>query len=120
MDIYAANIETVTVVAGGRAMIPTGFSIAVPDGYEAQVRSRSGLARDGIVVANSPGTVDADYRGEVQIILANYGTDDFLVHPKDRIAQLVIAPVMQAEWQVVDVLPPTTRGAGGFGHTGRQ
>ncbi|MBC8143146.1 MAG: dUTP diphosphatase [Armatimonadetes bacterium] len=120
MDIYAANADTVTVSAGGRAVIPTGFSIAVPDGYEAQVRSRSGLALRGIVVANSPGTVDADYRGEVQIILANHGTDDFSVSQGDRIAQLVIAPVMQVAWEAVDELPPTTRGAGGFGHTGRH
>ncbi len=120
MDICAATTEPTMVSAGGRAMIPTGFSIAVPEGYEAQVRSRSGLARDGIVVANSPGTVDADYRGEVQVILANHGTNDFPVHPGDRIAQLIIAPVMRAEWEVVDTLPPTTRGAGGFGHTGRH
>ena len=120
MDIHAANAEPVIIPAGERATIPTGFAVAVPDGYEAQVRSRSGLARDGIVIANSPGTVDADYRGEVQIIVANHTAQDFVIHSGDRIAQLVIAPVVMAEWEVVDELPTTTRGAGGFGHTGRQ
>ena len=120
MDIYAAVAEPVTILPGERVMIPTGFALAVPEGYEAQVRSRSGLARDGIIVANSPGTVDADYRGEVQIILANLSADNFFVNQGDRIAQLVIAPVITAQWDVVDELPPTPRGAGGFGHTGRQ
>lgn len=120
MDIHAANAEPLTIPANGRALVPTGFALAVPQGFEAQVRSRSGLAVSGIVVANSPGTIDADYRGEVQIILANHTAQDFVVQQGDRIAQLVIAPVVTAQWEVVDELPPTVRGAGGFGSTGRQ
>lgn len=121
MDIYAAIMESMTIPAGGRGVVPTGFCIAVPGGYEAQVRPRSGLARDfGITVANSPGTIDADYRGEVQIILINHGTADFLVQHGDRVAQLVIAPVAQAHFEVVAELSQTVRGGGGFGHTGRQ
>ena len=121
MDVCAANDAPITIPAGRQAVIPTGFAIAVPDGYEAQVRPRSGLARNhGIMVTNSPGTIDADYRGEVQILLTNLGTQDFSVNRGDRIAQLVVAPVMRVEWETVETLPDTTRGAGGFGHTGRQ
>jgi dUTP pyrophosphatase len=121
MDIYAANPTPVSLQPGERGIIPTGFRIAVPDGYEAQVRPRSGLARDfGIDIANSPGTIDADYRGEVQIILINHGSEAFVIERGDRIAQLVIAPVLQVDWEEVDSLDETVRGAGGFGHTGRR
>jgi len=100
-------------------MVPTGFAIAVPRGFEAQVRPRSGLAlRHGIVLPNAPGTIDSDYRGEIQVIVMNTGRDPFTVRRGDRIAQLVIAPVAQAEWCEVDALDETARGAGGFGHTG--
>lgn len=121
MDVLAANDTSVTIPAGGRSVIPTGLRIAVPEGYEAQVRPRSGLARDfGIDVSNSPGTIDADYRGEVQIILSNHGAEDFVVERGDRVAQLVVAPVSRVEWEVVPSLDETGRGAGGFGHTGRR
>ncbi|MBC8138413.1 MAG: dUTP diphosphatase [Fibrella sp.] len=121
MDIFAANSSAITIAVGGRAVVPTGWRIAVPPGYEAQVRPRSGLARDyGIDVANSPGTIDADYRGEVQIILSNFGTEPFVVERGDRIAQLVVAPVSRVEWEVVSSLDETARGEGGFGHTGRR
>ncbi len=121
MDIFAANTEPITIPVGGRAVIPTGLCIAVPDGYEAQVRPRSGLARDfGLDVANSPGTIDADYRGEVQIILSNGGHEPFVVERGDRIAQMIVAPVFRVEWEIVPFLDETTRGDGGFGHTGRR
>lgn len=121
MDIFAANNSPVTIPSGGREVIPTGLRIAVPDGYEAQVRPRSGLARDfGIDVSNSPGTIDADYRGEVQIILSNHGTESFVVERGDRIAQMIVAPVSRVEWEVVSSLDETVRGEGGFGHTGRR
>ena len=102
-------------------MIPTGLHIALPEGFEAQVRPRSGLAlRHGILVPNSPGTIDADYRGEIQVILMNAGTDPFEIERGDRIAQLVVATVQQPEWVEVDALDETARGEGGFGHTGRE
>jgi dUTP pyrophosphatase len=108
------------VAPGARALVPTGFRIAVPEGHEAQVRPRSGLAlRHGIVLPNAPGTIDSDYRGEIQVILLNTGEQPFAVRRGDRIAQLVIAPVVRAEWQEVPDLEPTARGSGGFGHTGR-
>lgn len=104
---------------GDRVLIPTGFAIALPEGYEAQVRPRSGLAlKHGIVLPNAPGTIDADYRGELQVILMNAGSLPFRVRRGDRIAQLVVAPVARAEFEEVEVLDPTERGAGGFGHTG--
>lgn len=104
---------------GQRALVPTGFALAVPPGYEAQVRPRSGLAlRQGLVLPNAPGTIDSDYRGEVQVIVCNLGDESFVVRRGDRIAQLVIAPVVQAEWQEVEALEGTSRGGGGFGHTG--
>jgi dUTP pyrophosphatase len=121
MDVFASNNEAVTILPGSRAVIPTGLRIAIPEGYEAQVRPRSGLARDfGIDVSNSPGTIDADYRGEVQIILSNHGTEPFVVERGDRVAQLVVAPVSRVEWDVVPSLDQTARGEGGFGHTGRR
>ena len=102
-------------------MIPTGFRIALPHGFEAQVRPRSGLAlRHGILVPNAPGTIDADYRGEIQVILMNAGEADFEIMRGDRIAQLVIATVVQPEWVEVEALDVTERGAGGFGHTGKR
>ncbi len=101
-------------------MIPTGLRIALPNGFEAQVRPRSGLAlRHGILIPNAPGTIDADYRGEIQVILMNAGDADFEVSRGDRIAQLVVAPVARPEWVEVEKLDATERGEGGFGHTGR-
>lgn len=108
------------VAPSARVLVPTGFRIAVPKGHEAQVRPRSGLAlRHGIVLPNAPGTIDSDYRGEIQVILLNAGREPFTVQRGDRIAQLVIAPIAAAEWQEVDDLDSTVRGSGGFGHTGR-
>ena len=106
---------------GTRALIPCGFSIAVPDGFEGQVRPRSGLAaRHGVTVVNAPGTIDSDYRGEVMVALVNLGETPFVVERGMRIAQLLVAPVPRVTWSEVDELPPTARGAGGFGHTGTQ
>ena len=120
MDICAAVEQEIVVRHGETVSVPTGFSIEVPDGYEAQIRPRSGLAlKQGITLLNSPGTIDSDYRGEVRIILSNYGGSDFHIRRGDRIAQMVIAPVVQAEWTEVQDLERTERGAGGFGHTGR-
>jgi len=120
MDVRAAVDEAVVLRPGASVLVPTGFSIALPDGYEAQIRPRSGLAlRHGIGILNSPGTIDADYRGEVRIILTNFGTEDFRIQRGERIAQMVIAPYTRARWQEVDALDETERGAGGFGHTGR-
>ena len=120
MDICAAVREDYTVNAGDTALIPTGFQIEIPWGYEAQVRPRSGLAlKHSIGVLNAPGTIDSDYRGEVKIILKNFGKENFVVRRGDRIAQLVICPVVRAEWEEVEAVEETPRGAGGFGHTGR-
>lgn len=119
MDLYAAVDELVTVPVGDIMAISTGIAIALPDGFEAQIRPRSGLAlKKGITMTNSPGTIDADYRGEIKVILHNLGKEPFLIERGDRIAQMVIAPVVQAEWNVVDDLEETVRGSGGFGHTG--
>jgi dUTP pyrophosphatase len=119
MDLPAAIEADVTLAPGTRALIPTGLAVAVPAGYEAQVRPRSGLAaKSGLTVLNSPGTVDADYRGEVKVILANMSAEPFTVTRGMRIAQMVIAPVVQAALEEVDALPGTARGAGGFGSTG--
>lgn len=118
-DLLAAVTEDVVLSAGQRALIPTGLSIALPAGYEAQVRPRSGLAlKNGITCLNTPGTIDADYRGEVGVILANLGSDPFTVARGMRIAQIVIAPVTQLRWHLTDTLPDTERGTGGFGSTG--
>ncbi|HEX3671460.1 MAG TPA: dUTP diphosphatase [Candidatus Cybelea sp.] len=118
-DLCAAVREQLTLLPGARALVPTGFSIALPPGYEAQVRPRSGLAvRSGVTCLNSPGTIDADYRGEVRVVLANFGNEPFVVRRGDRIAQIVVAPVVRAAFDVVDDLPPTQRGNGGFGSTG--
>ncbi len=121
MDLRAGVPDDAPLVIrpGGRAAVPTGLCIALPDGFEAQVRPRSGLAlRSGITCLNSPGTVDSDYRGEVKVILANLGEEDFVVRRGDRIAQLVVCPVVRAAWREADSLDATTRGAGGFGSTG--
>ncbi|MBI5153634.1 dUTP diphosphatase [Candidatus Poribacteria bacterium] len=118
-DVRAAVTEPVTIQPGGVALVPTGFKMAVPPGFEIQVRPRSGLAiRHMIGVLNSPGTIDADYRGEVQVILMNFGTEPFTVSRRDRIAQLVVARVEKAEWVRVAAVVPTRRGEGGFGSTG--
>ena len=119
MDLLAAVAETVTIAPGGRALIPTGLAIALPAGHELQIRPRSGLAlRNGIVVANSPGTIDEDYRGEVQVILLNAGEAPFVVERGMRIAQAVLAPVIRAAWREVESLDETARNEGGFGSTG--
>ena len=119
MDLSANLAEPVVLKPLDRAMIPTGLYIALPEGFEAQVRPRSGLAaKKGITVLNAPGTVDADYRGEIRVILVNLSHEDFTVEPGERIAQMVIARHERVEWEDVDVLDETERGAGGFGSTG--
>jgi dUTP pyrophosphatase len=123
MDLIAAlpEGEPLTLAFGERAMVPTGLAIALPQGYEAQVRPRSGLAaKNGVTVLNSPGTVDCDYRGEVKVILINLGQESFTIERGTRIAQMVIAPVTQAELHEVEALDATARGAGGFGSTGMK
>ena len=118
-DLLAAIDRPVTIAPGARALIATGIALAVPPGYEAQVRPRSGLAlKHGVTVLNTPGTIDADYRGEIGVILINHGSDDFVVERGMRIAQLVIAEVVTAAWTVVEELPESGRGEGGFGSTG--
>ena len=119
MDLAAAVTDELLVGPGEIVVVPCGFSMAVPAGYEAQVRPRSGLAaRHGLTVANTPGTIDADYRGEVKVVLVNLGKADVAITRGMRIAQLLIAPVPRVTWDEVAELPPTDRGAGGFGHTG--
>jgi dUTP pyrophosphatase len=119
MDLVAAIPAPVELAVGKRMAIPCGIRIAVPEGYEAQVRARSGLAlKHGLVVPNGPGTIDSDYRGELAVILANLGDAPVRIERGMRIAQLVVAPVARVEWARVAALPPTARGAGGFGHTG--
>jgi dUTP pyrophosphatase len=119
VDLVAALDAPITLAPGERAVIGTGLALALPTGYEAQVRARSGLAlKQGIGLANGVGTIDADYRGELGVILANYGSEPFTVESGMRIAQMVIAKCETAEWQLVDVLEQTSRGSGGFGSTG--
>jgi len=119
MDLRAA--EDMTLSPGARALVPTGLSIALPEGYEAQVRPRSGLAvKHGVTVLNAPGTIDSDYRGEVKVPLINHGQQDFVIGRGDRIAQMVIAPVTRISWSEVGVLDDTARGAGGFGSSGSR
>lgn len=119
MDLRAAIPAPVVLAPGARAAIPTGIRIALPNGYEAQVRPRSGLARKfGIGMVNAPGTVDADYRGEIQVLLVNHGDEPFTISRGDRIAQMVVAPVTRVAWRTTQELDDTARGAGGFGHTG--
>lgn len=120
-DLRAAVETPVTLAPGARKLIPTGFCMALPAGYEAQVRPRSGLAlKHGITVLNSPGTIDADYRGEVGVLIINHGDQDFTVSRGDRFAQMVIAPVTQGQFNVVSSLSDTARGSGGYGSTGTE
>ena len=119
LDLMAAIDAPIAIPPGGRAMIPTGIALALPPGHEAQVRPRSGLAaRHGITLLNAPGTIDADYRGEVSAILINLGEKTFTVEPGMRIAQMVVAPVVSVDWTETDDLPESVRGEGGFGSTG--
>ncbi len=119
MDLRAA--ESVALKPGARYLISTGLAIALPAGFEAQVRPRSGLAvKHGVTVLNSPGTIDSDYRGEIKVPLINHGTEEFIIARGDRIAQMVIAPVAQASWRLVSALDETARGTGGFGSSGRS
>ena len=119
VDLLAAVTEDVVLTPGARTLIPTGLAIALPDGYEAQVRPRSGLAlKNGITLLNTPGTIDADYRGEIGVILTNLGQEDFTVERGMRIAQMLIAPVTRLTWNTVSSLDESERGSGGFGSTG--
>jgi dUTP pyrophosphatase len=120
MDLKAFIAEPIILKSNTRALIPTGLFMEIPVGFEAQVRPRSGLAfKHGITVLNSPGTIDADYRGEVKVLLINLGTDDFEIKTGERIAQMVIAKHETAEWEITTVLSETNRGAGGYGSTGK-
>ena len=119
MDLHAAVAEPVTLAPGDIALIPCGFAMAVPVGFEAQIRPRSGLAlKHGLSIPNAPGTIDADYRGQVQVIIVNLGAEPFTIERRLRIAQMVVKPVPRIAWAEVQQLPPTERGPGGFGHTG--
>ena len=119
LDLCAAVAAPLRLEPGARLLVPTGLAFAIPDGYEGQVRPRSGLAlKHGIGIVNSPGTIDADYRGMVQVLLINLGQEPFSIEPLSRIAQLVICPVVQAELECVNALDETARGAGGYGSTG--
>ena len=121
VDLKAAIKEAITLAPLERSIIPTGLKIALPEGYEAQVRPRSGLAaKHGITVLNSPGTIDADYRGEIGVILVNLSQTSFTVQPEERIAQLVVAKYEQIQWEETEELSQTNRGAGGFGSTGKK
>lgn len=120
MDLCSDLDEELTLMPGERTLIPTGIAIALPDGYEAQIRPRSGLAlKHGIALVNAPGTIDPDYRGEIGVIVINHGNEPFVVKPGERIAQMVFAPFVRAELQEVAELDDTVRSGGGFGHTGR-
>jgi len=119
MDLVAALDAPIAIAPGERVAVRTGLSIAVPPGYEGQIRPRSGLAlRHGLTVANAPGTIDSDYRGEVQVVLVNLGSETVVIAPGDRMAQMIVAPVVRVSWEEVDHLPVSDRGAGGFGSTG--
>jgi len=121
MDLRANLSESLLLKSGQRLLVPTGLFIALPEGYEAQIRPRSGLAfKHGITVLNSPGTIDADYRGEVKVLLINHGAEDFEIKDGERIAQMVIAAHARIEWNSVNELEETERGAGGFGSTGKK
>ena len=120
MDVCAAINDTVTIKPGERCLIGTSLAVSIPSGYEIQVRPRSGLAiKYGLTIVNSPGTIDADYRGEIKVGLINLGQEDYTVRRGDRIAQLVVAPVVQVKVRVAEYLDETERGSGGFGHTGK-
>ncbi|MDE2571313.1 MAG: dUTP diphosphatase [bacterium] len=119
-DLYAAVEGELVIAPGERALVSAGFSMALPPGYEAQIRPRSGLAlRHGVTLLNSPGTIDADYRGTVAVILANLGGEPFVLHRGDRVAQMVVAPVAHARFEAAAELPASARAGGGFGSTGR-
>ena len=119
MDVRASLTYSVIINPGCRALIPTGLYVSIPEGYEIQVRPRSGLAfKKGITVLNTPGTLDASYRGEIGVIIQNNGTEDFIIENGDRIAQLVLCEVPKCIWETVDILDETERGEGGFGHSG--
>jgi len=119
LDLFAALLEPLTLDSGARAAIPTGVRIALPEGFEGQVRPRSGLAlRQGLTLPNAPGTVDSDFRGELSVIVLNAGREPVTLRRGDRVAQLVVAPVARVEWEPVSALEATSRGDGGFGHTG--
>jgi dUTP pyrophosphatase len=119
MDICAAVDEVTILPPGGRLLVPTGIAVAVPEGYEAQIRPRSGLAVDhGVTLLNTPGTIDSDYRGEVKVILINHGEEPFTITRGCRIAQMVVSPVCRVMWTMAERLNGTERNAGGFGHTG--
>lgn len=119
MDVRAAVNDPVVLQPGQRAMVPTGLHIELPPGAEAQIRPRSGLAaRNGITMLNSPGTIDADYRGEIRVIVINHGNEPFTIQRGDRIAQMIVAPVICVQWEPAEKLNNTARGHGGFGHTG--
>jgi len=119
MDLFASLENEVILQPGERRMIPTAISVAIPEGFEGQVRPRSGLAlRNGVGIINAPGTIDADYRGEIGVLLINFGKEPVTLHHGDRIAQLVISRVFRAVWEEAEDLPPSSRQAGGFGHTG--
>lgn len=120
-DVRAQLEQTLLLNPGERALVPTGLSFEIPHGYEIQSRPRSGLAfKHGISIVNTPGTIDADYRGEVKIILINHGLEPFEIKDQERVAQLILAPVVQAQFELVEELTDTSRGAGGFGSTGRN
>lgn len=121
LDLRAGIESPVSIEPGARALIGTGLFFELPDGYEAQIRPRSGLAfKHGITVLNSPGTVDADYRGEIKVLLINHGHETFTINPGDRIAQVIFAPYTQITWEQTETLSDTKRGAGGYGHTGHN
>ena len=120
MDIAAHIDNNIEILPGKKAIIPTGFSLSIPAGFEIQIRPRSGLAaKNNISVLNTPGTIDSDYRGEIKVILYNHGNTDFLINNKDRIAQMILTPVIKMNLQETDTLPETVRGEGGFGSTGK-
>ena len=119
MDLHAANETAIEIQPSDRALVPTGYSVELPEGFEAQIRPRSGLAANhGVTVLNTPGTIDSDYRGEIKVILVNLGQDEVVIRPGDRIAQIVFSPVVRVTFTRTDVLAETERGSGGFGSTG--
>jgi dUTP pyrophosphatase len=120
MDLMAFIKEPIRIVPNSSCLVPTGLSVAFSDDYEVQIRPRSGLAaKNSITVLNTPGTIDSDYRGEIKIILFNHGKEDFLINNKDRVAQMILTPVVKMELEETDSLPDTLRGKGGFGSTGK-
>jgi len=120
MDLFAAIQKDIALMPGEIGLVPTGVAIALPPGFEAQIRPRSGLAvKYGITLINSPGTIDPDYRGEIKVAVINLGKKKYIIKPGERIAQMVVAPITRVQWKVVAELPPSERASGGFGHTGR-